>query len=131
MRDTQVIGPKMFLMIAIGPVGLMAATGCGSNRPAGTPSSAVTATPSPAAAQVVLTATTRSADGSVAELHIVRLDGSVSASVAIPDTVWDTSLPLVALHAYVVAGTTVKAGASDGAGASVGARTLRSGSWVS
>src|SRR5207253_7282530 len=93
MCDTQMSGPKRFLMIAIGPVGLMAATGCGSNRAAGTPSGAVTPTPSQAAAQVVVTATTRSPDGTVAELHLVRLDGSIAASVAIPDTVWNTSLP--------------------------------------
>ena len=126
MRDTQMSGPKMFLMIAIGPVGLMAATGCGSNRAAGTPSGAVTPTPSQAAAQVVVTATTRSPDGTVAELHLVRLDGSIAASVAIPDTVWNTSLPVVGHHAYFVDGTTVKAVASDGSVASVGTLMLPS-----
>jgi len=119
------VAAKTFLMIAIGPLGLMGATGCGSSPAAGTPSGAVTPTPTPTAtAPVVLTATTRSSDGTVAELHLVRFDGSIAASVAIPDSVWNTNLPVVGLHAYFADGDTVKAVRSDGSIATVGTLLL-------
>ena len=90
----------------------------------GTPSSAVTPTPTPAAAPVVLTAITRSSDGTVAELHLVRLDGTAVASVAIPDNVWNLYLPVVGRHAYFVDGDAVKAVAGDGSVTTVGTLTL-------
>jgi hypothetical protein len=92
----------------------------------GTPSSGVTPTPTPAAAPVVLTASTRSSDGTVADLHLVRFDGTAVASVAIPDNVWNTYLPVVGLHAYFVDGDAVKAVAGDGSVTTVGTLTLPS-----
>jgi hypothetical protein len=71
----------------------------------------------------VLTASTRN-DGTMAELHLVRFDGSAVASVPIPDNTWNTYLPVVGLHAYFVDGGSVKAVAGDGTITTVGTLTL-------
>ena len=117
------------LTIAIGSLGLIAIAACGSSpktgATAGTAASTATPTSTPPPAQLVLTATTRSSDATVAELHLLRLDGSTVASVAIPDSVWNTSLPVVGQHAYFVDGDTVKAVAGDGSVSAVGTLMLR------
>jgi hypothetical protein len=118
------IDGKVFLIIAIASLGLTTVAACGSSPGASTPSGARPPTPTPAVTQVALTATTRSSDGTVAELHLVRFDGSVVASVAIPDSVWNTNLPVVGLHAYFVDGEVVKAVAGDGSLTAVGTLSM-------
>jgi hypothetical protein len=117
-------GGKVFGGIPIGSLALMAAVSCGSSPGARTPTRASIPTPTPAVTHVVLTATMRSSDGTVAALHLVRFDGTSVASVAIPDSAWNTYLPVVGGHAYFVDGDTVRAVASDGTVTAIGTLAL-------
>jgi hypothetical protein len=106
------------LTLATGIASLALAACGGSSSPnggAGTASatSSATATPVPLPS-VALTATVRSGDGTVDVLHVVRLDGTTVASVAIPDNPWNVDLPVVGHHVYFVDGTDVRAVAADG-----------------
>src|ERR1700732_3367102 len=106
------------LTLAAGII-LLATVSCGgsSSQGGGTStapaSSSARATPVPLPS-VALTATVRSGDGTVDVLHLVRLDGTTVASVAVPDNPWNVDLPVVGHHVYFVDGTDVRAVAADG-----------------
>jgi hypothetical protein len=106
------------LTLAAGIAALAIASCGGSSSSAGATSTAsgsvaVSATPMPLPS-VALTATVRSVDGTVEVLHVMRLDGTIVASVAVPDNPWNVNLPVVGHHVYFVDGTDVKAVAADG-----------------